>query len=251
MDPSVQQIPNAPEYRECIRGPEGRQLVVADYSQIELRILADWSQDAALLKAFQSGEDLHRVTASQMFNVAFDEVTKSQRSAAKSLNFGLLYGMGAQGLANRIETTTQEAEQLIRKYFHAYQGVERWLREAGDRAVRERETRTRAGRLVRFDFDESDRSQAGGIARLGKNVPIQGTSADITKLAMILLDEALEEIDASIVNTIHDELVVECAAEVADEAKARVERAMTVAGREYIKSIPVVVDASVADSWTK
>lgn len=88
-EPSVQQIPNAPEYRECIRAPEGRRLVLADYSQIELRILADWSQDAALLKAFQSGEDLHRVTASQMFNVPFDHVTKSQRSAAKSLNFGL------------------------------------------------------------------------------------------------------------------------------------------------------------------
>jgi len=251
MDPSVQQIPNAPEYRDCIRAPEGRKLVVADYSQIELRILADWSQDAALLKAFQSGEDLHKVTASQMFNVPLDEVSKQQRSAAKALNYGLLYGMGAQGLAGRVESSVAEAEQLIRKYFHAYQGVERWLREAGERAVRDRQTRTRAGRLVRFEFDESDRSQAGGIGRLGKNVPIQGTSADITKRAMAQLDASLADIDAVMVNTIHDELVVECGADVADEARDRVERAMTQAGREYIKSIPVVVDTTVADSWVK
>jgi DNA polymerase-1 len=251
MDPSVQQIPNAPEYRDCIRAPEGRKLVVADYSQIELRILADWSQDAALLKAFQSGEDLHRVTAAQMFNVPLDHVTKSQRSAAKSLNFGLLYGMGAQGLAFRIDVSPLEAEQLIRKYFAAYRGVERWLREAGERAVRERETRTRAGRLVRFDFDDADRGQVAGIVRLGKNVPIQGTSADITKLAMIRLDEELSALDACLVNTVHDELVVECDASVAAEAKTRVERAMVGAGREYIKSIPVVVEALVADAWMK
>ena len=251
MDPSVQQIPNSPEYRDCVRAPEGRRLVIADYSQIELRILADWSQDTALLKAFQSGEDLHRVTASQMFNVPLEEVSKKQRSAAKSLNFGLLYGMGAQGLANRIETTTVEAEQLMRKYFAAYRGVERWLRESGERAVREREARTRSGRLVRFDFDENDRGQVAGIVRLGKNVPVQGSSADIIKRAMTLLDEALVEIDARLVNSVHDELVVECAADVADEARERVEHCMEAAGREYIKSIPVVVESVVAESWIK
>ena len=186
-----------------------------------------------------------------MFNVPLDHVTKSQRSAAKSLNFGLLYGMGAQGLAYRIDTSPLEAEQLIRKYFATYHGVERWLREAGERAVRDRETRTRSGRLVRFEFDETDRGQVAGIVRLGKNVPIQGSSADITKLAMIMLDEALVDVDACLVNTIHDELVVECDAAVADDAKVRVERAMTTAGREYIKSIPVVVEASAADAWMK
>jgi DNA polymerase I len=250
-EPSVQQIPNAPEYRECIRAPEGRKLVIADYSQIELRILADWSQDAALLKAFQSGEDLHRVTASQMFGVPLDHVTKSQRTAAKSLNFGLLYGMGAQGLAFRIDVSPLEAEKLIRKYFAAYQGVERWLREAGERAVHDRQTRTRSGRLVHFDFDERDRGQTGGIIRLGKNVPIQGTSADITKLAMIMLDDALADVDACIVNTVHDELVVESDAEVSEDVCSRVEHAMEAAGREYIKSIPVVVDASVAAAGMK
>lgn len=251
MDPSVQQIPNSPEYRDCVRAPEGRRLVLADYSQVELRILADWSQDTALLKAFQSGQDLHRVTASQMFNVPFDQVSKSQRSAAKSLNFGLLYGMGAQGLANRIDSTPLEAEQLIRKYFAAYRGVERWLREAGERAVRDRETRTRSGRLVRFEFDDTDRSQVAGIVRLGKNVPIQGSSADIVKVAMTRLDEALVGLDARIVNSIHDELVVECDERIADEVRGLVEHAMESAGREYISSIPVVVESVVAEAWLK
>jgi DNA polymerase-1 len=251
MDPSVQQIPNSPEYRECIRAPEGRRLVTADYSQIELRILADWSQDAALLKAFQSGQDLHRVTASQMFNVPLDHVTKSQRSAAKSLNFGLLYGMGPQGLAYRIDTSPLEAEQLIRKYFAAYPGVERWLREAGERAVRERESRTRSGRLVRFEFDDTDRSQVAAIVRYGKNVPVQGSSADITKRAMILLDEALVGMDAKLVNTVHDELVVECSADACEDVRAIVERAMAAGGREYIKSIPVVVETTISDAWLK
>lgn len=251
MDPSVQQIPNSPEYRECVRAAEGRRLVIADYSQIELRILADWSQDTALLKAFQSGEDLHKVTASQMFNVPLGEVSKLQRSAAKSLNFGLLYGMGAQGLAARIGSTLRDAEHLIRKYFAAYRGVETWLHEAGESAVRDRQSRTRAGRLVRYDFDEHDRAQVGGIVRLGKNVPIQGTSADITKRAMMLLDESLVGYNASIINTVHDELVVECDEDITDEIKERTERAMIAAGREFIKSIPVVVEAAAGQAWMK
>jgi DNA polymerase-1 len=251
MDPSVQQIPNAPEYRECIRAPKGRLLVVADFSQIELRILADWSQDTALLKAFQSGEDLHKVTASQMFNVPLDQVSKQQRSAAKSLNFGLLYGMGAQGLANRIDSNVDEAEALIRKYFAAYRGVEKWLRDAGESAVRDRRSRTRSGRLVLHEFDANERSQVAAIVRYGKNIPIQGTSADITKRAMTMLDESILGMDARMVNTIHDELVVECETSIAEDVRERVETAMVNAGREYIKSIPVVVETAVGPSWTK
>lgn len=251
MDPSVQQIPNAPEYRDCVRAPEGRTLVVADYSQIELRILADWSQDTVLMKAFQSGEDLHRVTASQMFGVPLADVSKAERTAAKALNFGLMYGMGAQGLAMRIESTVAEAERLVHKYFSAYRGVERWLREAGEQAVRDRESRTRSGRLVRYAFDDGDRSQTAGIARLGKNVPIQGTSADITKVAMIELDAALKGTDAKLVNTIHDELVVECDESIAEDTRDAVERTMTWAGQQFIKSIPVVVETMVSPAWNK
>jgi DNA polymerase-1 len=159
--------------------------------------------------------------------------------------------MGPQGLAYRIDTSPLEAEQLIRKYFAAYPGVERWLREAGERAVREREARTRSGRLVRFEFDDTDRSQVAAIVRYGKNVPVQGSSADITKRAMILLDEALVGMDAKLVNTVHDELVVECSADACEDVRAIVERAMAAGGREYIKSIPVVVETTISDAWLK
>jgi DNA polymerase I-like protein with 3'-5' exonuclease and polymerase domains len=250
-DPSVQQIPNGPEYRECIRAPEGRLLVTADYSQIELRIVADWAQDTSLIKAFQSGEDLHKVTASQMFNIPLAEVSKRERTAAKSLNFGLLYGMGAQGLAWRIHSSVAEAERLIRKYFAAYSGVEAWLHQAAESALANRSTRTRSGRLVVFEFDPSDRVQVSGITRVGKNVPIQGTSADILKAAMTILEDELAPFGARIVNAIHDELVVECHEGVADEVAKTVRLGMEKAGRRYIRSIPVVVDTAVGPSWTK
>jgi DNA polymerase-1 len=240
-DPNLQQVPNTPEYRNCFRASPGRKLVIADYSQIELRILADWSQDTALVKALLSGEDLHCVTASQMFGIPLEKVSKDQRAAAKQLNYGIMYGLGPPGLA----------EGLIRKYFAAYSGVAAWLREAGDRAIRERESRTRSGRLITFNFDSNDRSQVAATQRLGKNAPIQGSSADIIKRAMALIYEALKPLDARMVNCIHDEIVVEVAQAQADECASIVEREMVAAAREYIRSVPVTVETAIADAWLK
>jgi DNA polymerase I-like protein with 3'-5' exonuclease and polymerase domains len=172
--PSLQQIPHTTEYRSCFRAPAGRKFVVSDYSQIEMRILADFARDETLLKAFDSGADLHRMTASQMFGVPLDQVTPRQRESAKGLNYGLVYGMGAEGLAARIESSVKEAEILIERYFAAYSGVERWLIEAAERAVRERRARTASGRLWVFRLDPNDRSQLGALKRVGKNAPIQG-----------------------------------------------------------------------------
>ncbi len=250
-DPNLQQVPNTPEYRACFRAPAGRKLVIADYSQIELRILADWSQDTALVKALMSGEDLHRVTASQMLGIALEEVSKEQRAAAKQLNYGIMYGLGAQGLGARIGCALEDAEVLLRKYFDAYSGVAAFLRDAADRAVTDRETRTRSGRLIYFTFDANDRGQVAGAQRLGKNAPIQGSSADITKRALVLLYEALKPIDAKIVNCIHDEIVIEVAEEQAEEVAAILEREMIEAAREFIRSVPVSVDVAIADAWLK
>ncbi len=250
-DPNLQQVPNTPEYRSCFRAPAGRKLVIADYSQIELRILADWSQDTALVKALLSGEDLHCVTASQMLGISLDEVSKDQRAAAKQLNYGIMYGLGAQGLASRIGCSLDEAEGLLRKYFEAYSGVAAFLRDAADRAVGDRESRTRSGRLIYFTFDANDRSQVGAAQRLGKNAPIQGSSADIIKRALALLYDALKPIDAKIVNCIHDEIVVEAAEAQADEAAAILDHQMVAAAREFISSVPVTVDIVVADAWLK
>jgi DNA polymerase I-like protein with 3'-5' exonuclease and polymerase domains len=250
-EPNLQQVPNTPEYRMCFRAPAGRKLVIADYSQIEIRILADWSQDTALSKALISGEDLHRVTASQMFGVPLELVSKDQRAAAKQLNYGLLYGLGPQGLANRIDCSPQEAEELIRKYFGAYSGVAEWLRDAANRAVLDHESRTRSGRLIIYSFDPRDRAQVAAAQRLGKNAPIQGSCADILKRALARLYQALKGMDASIVNCVHDEIVVEVADADAEECAVVVEREMTAAAREFIRSIPVTVDVTVSDAWMK
>jgi DNA polymerase-1 len=250
-DPNLQQVPNTPEYRSCFRAPAGRKLVIADYSQIELRILADWSQDTALVKALLSGEDLHCVTASQMFGISLERVSKDQRAAAKQLNYGIMYGLGAQGLGARIGCSLEEAESLLRKYFEAYSGVAAFLRDAADRAVGDRESRTRSGRLIYFSFDANDRSQVGATQRLGKNAPIQGSSADIIKRALALLYDALKPIDAKIVNCIHDEIVIEVAEAQADECAAILDREMIAAAREFIRSVPVTVDIVVAEAWLK
>jgi DNA polymerase I-like protein with 3'-5' exonuclease and polymerase domains len=250
-DPNLQQVPNTPEYRSCFRAPAGHKLVIADYSQIELRILADWSQDTALVKALMSGEDLHCVTASQMFGIALEAVSKDQRSAAKQLNYGIMYGLGAQGLGARIGCSLEDAEVMLRKYFDAYSGVAAFLRDAADRAVTDRESRTRSGRLIYFSFDANDRSQVGATQRLGKNAPIQGSSADIIKRALTLLYEALKPIDARIVNCVHDEIVIEVAEAQADECAAILDREMIAAAREFIRSVPVTVDIAIGDAWLK
>lgn len=250
-DPNLQQVPHTVEYRECFRAPKGRKLVIADYSQIELRILADWSQDTALVKALLSGEDLHCVTASQMFGISLEQVTKGQRAAAKQLNYGIMYGLGAPGLAARIDCSAEEADGLIRKYFAAYSGVAAFLREAANRAIEERESRTRSGRLIYFTFDPNDRSQVAANQRLGKNAPIQGSSADIIKRALALIYDTLKPLDAQIVNCVHDEIVVEVAEAQAEECAATIEREMVVAARDFIRSVPITVDTVISDAWLK
>ncbi|MGH9767686.1 MAG: DNA polymerase, partial [Blastocatellia bacterium] len=232
--PSLQQIPHTTEYRSCFRAPIGRKLVVADFSQIEMRILADFARDEALLKAFDSGADLHRMTAAQMFGVPLDQVTPRQRESAKGLNYGLVYGMGAEGLAGRIESSVKEAETLIERYFTAYSGVERWLNNAAETAVRERRSRTASGRLWIFHLDPNDRAQLGALKRVGKNAPIQGSASDIFKRAMTLLDRALLSRDAQIVNSIHDEIVVECDEAIAEEVKQIVVRKMVEGAKEFL-----------------
>lgn len=249
--PSLQQIPHTADYRSCFRAPAGRKLVVADYSQIEMRILADFSSDDVLLKAFDSGADLHRTTASQMFGVPLADVSPRQRESAKGLNYGLAYGMGAEGLAGRIGSTVKEAEGLIERYFNAYSGVARWLHDAGEIAVRERASRTASGRLWKYKLNPTERSEQAALRRVGKNTPIQGTSSDIFKRAMRLLDDSLQGLNAQIVNSIHDELVVECDAAIAEEVKEIVQLEMIAGAKEFLRRVPVEVEAVISDAWLK
>jgi DNA polymerase I-like protein with 3'-5' exonuclease and polymerase domains len=251
-NPNIQQVPHAVEYRRCFSGfPEGRKLIIADYSQIELRILAEFSADRGFMDAFNTGADLHRVTASQVFNAPLDQVTKEQRDFAKRLNFGVVYGIGAQRFALMTGLSVGDAENVLRKYFGTYRELDTYLRDAANRAVSERQARTGSGRLVRFRYDENDRQQISMTQRNGKNTPIQGTSADILKRALRLLKDELSNTNAQIVNIIHDEIVVEADADEAQDIAAKVERIMCAAGQEYLKTVPVKVEIEIADEWVK
>lgn len=251
-NPNIQQVPHAPEYRRCFSGhPEGRKLVIADYSQIELRILAEFSGDPGFMHAFATGADLHRVTASQVFNTSLDQVTKEQRDFAKRLNFGVVYGIGAQRFALMTNSTVSDAEHMLRKYFSAYPQLDAYLKEAANRAVNDRYARTASGRLVRFRYDENDRQQISMTQRNGKNTPIQGTSADILKRALRLLKTELRDTNAQIVNIIHDEIVVEADADEAQDVAVKVEKVMCAAGAEYLNTVPVKVETEIADEWLK
>jgi DNA polymerase I-like protein with 3'-5' exonuclease and polymerase domains len=251
-NPNIQQVPHAIEYRRCFSGhPAGRKLVIADYSQIELRILAEFSGDTGFISAFNSGADLHRVTAAEVFNVSLDQVSKEQRDFAKRLNFGVVYGIGAQRFSMMTGLGFSEAENVLRKYFATYRQLDTYLHEAANRAVRERQARTASGRLVRFRYDDEDRQQISMTKRNGKNTPIQGTSADILKRALRLLRDELRGTSAQIVNIIHDEIVVEADADEAQDVAQKVERAMCSAGEEYLKTVPVKVETEIAEEWVK
>ncbi len=250
-NPNIQQIPHDEAYRRCFPAPTGRKLIIADYSQIELRILADISNDQNFIEAFASGADFHTITAAQTFSIKPEEVTSDQRSFAKRLNFGVVYGIGSQRFALMTGLSQTQAEDLMRKYFSTYRGLDAWLREAAKKVVNDRQARTLSGRMARFRFDEDDRKAIGGAQRNGKNFPIQGTSADILKRALHLLHAQIHDTPTKLVNIVHDEVILECDTADAEKVAKILEDAMCQAGEEYVKKVPVKVDVHIADEWTK
>ncbi|MDQ3687519.1 MAG: DNA polymerase [Acidobacteriota bacterium] len=249
--PNIQQVPHAVEYRRCFRAPEGRKLLIADYSQIELRILAHITEDQGFIDAFNSGADLHRVTAAQVFKTPLDQVTKEQRDFAKRLNFGVVYGIGAQRFSMMTGISLADSEEILRRYFSTYRALDTWLRAAAQRAIRERTARTLSGRLARFKFDSEDRQAASLAQRNGKNMPVQGSSADILKRALRLLHDKIKDTSARIVNIVHDEIVVEVDAGDAEAVAKTIEEAMCAAGEEYVTRVPIKVETEIADEWVK
>jgi DNA polymerase I-like protein with 3'-5' exonuclease and polymerase domains len=255
QNPNVQQIPHSQDFRECFIAEKGNKLITADYSQAELRILAQLSNDPKFIEAFCSGEDLHKLTASQMFNVPLDKVEKSMRSAAKTINFGLAYGRGASSLAGQLGVDPKEAKKLIDQYFAAYSGVKDWLEKAAKDAFELGYSLTPYGRKRFYEKprhnDKDYSSKKASIERQGKNTPIQGANADITKIALVFLYESLKQYNAKLVNTVHDEIVVEASEEVAEQVQHLLEQEMQRAGAEVVKSVPMKVDGQIADYWTK
>ncbi len=250
-NPNLQQIPHDEQYRRCFIAPEGKKLIIADYSQIELRILAEFSDDENFINAFVSGLDFHTITAAQVFGAKPEDITAEQRSFAKRLNFGIVYGIGASRFGLLTGLSQTDAENTMRKYFGTFRGLDKYLRESGNKVVAERQARTASGRMMRLRFDENDRQQIGGARRNGINMPIQGTSADILKRAMRLLHDQLSGTSGRLVNIVHDEIIVECDALEAADVAAKLEKAMCSAGEEYVKKVPVKVDVQIADEWAK
>ncbi len=249
-NPNIQQIPHEDEFRRCFVAEEGNVLVIADYSQIELRILAEVSEDPAFVEAFQRGEDLHRLTAASMYGVPMEAVTKDQRSDAKRINFGLMYGRGAKSLSAQLGTDEDRGRQLIDEYFANYPMVQRFLQRTANRATRDRTLRTLSGRIRKFGNDPVS-DDRGAMRREAMNYPIQGASADIAKLALGYVSDALDGHDARLINSIHDEFVVECREDLADEISEKTKTAMTRAGEDLLAKVPVEVEVVVSREWQK
>ncbi|MBP7232191.1 MAG: hypothetical protein KBA28_09690 [Syntrophaceae bacterium] len=250
QNPNVQQIPHDQQWRDLFNAPEGRQIITADYSQIELRILAEFSQDKAFLDAYRSGQDLHSRTAAEMFSVQIDNVTKEQRAIAKTINFGLCYGMSSKGLSDRLNIPAEKAENFINQYFRAYPQVKNTLQSLGMKAVKNLYSITLGGRKRYFKQADSFGGEKS-LERKGRNTPIQGTCGDILKKAILYLMKDLEGYDAQIVNLIHDEIVLEVKTEQAETVKEAVKRCMVKAAADYIQSIPVEVDIKSGNTWRK
>ena len=186
-----------------------------------------------------------------MFGIKAEDVTPDQRSFAKRLNFGVVYGIGASRFAMMTGLTQKEAEDTLRKYFATYPRMDEWLRTAASTVRETRMTRTKSGRLARFRFDENDRSSLAAAQRYAKNMPIQGTSADILKRALRLLHEDIRPTSAKLVNIVHDEIVVECDASESDQIDAILEGSMSKAGAQYVTRVPIKVDVHASDEWSK
>jgi DNA polymerase-1 len=252
-DPNLQNIPIRTEDGRRIRrafvAPEGRVLLACDYSQIELRIMAHLSEDAALLRAFESGADIHRATAAEVFGKALDEVSANERRAAKAINFGLMYGMGAFGLARQLGIPRGEAQDYIALYFSRYPGVRDFMERTRQQAREQGYVETVFGRRLYLPYIASrNQAQRAGAERAAINAPMQGTAADIIKRAMASIDAWLAEHRdrAKMILQVHDELVFECETGFLDtllpEVRARMEGA---AGLR----VPLVVDAGTGANW--
>lgn len=254
-NPNLQQIPQDSSFRSCFIPSPGYKYVVGDYSQIELRIMAELSNDPVFLDVFDKDEDLHLKTAINMYGVTADQVDKKMRTASKTINFGLMYGRGPASIGAQIGVGPDEARVLLDKYFKLYQGVKKWLDQAGKEAVRKGFSLTLTGRKRWYILpDKSDPNYerlVANIERQGKNAPIQGTSADITKYGIVYIYDRIkkEGLDVALTHTVHDEIVTEVRADQAEKVRDLVEEEMIRAGKTLLKRVKVMADVKVEDSW--
>jgi DNA polymerase-1 len=252
-DPNLQNVARG-ELRECFIAPEGRSLVVCDYSQVELRLAAFIAKDERMVETFKGGQDLHTMTASTVLGVPVDQVSKQDRQLAKAVNFGLLYGQSARGLVRYAKTTygveisEGRAREIRDKFFHAYSGLAQWHEESRTAAkrIRTTEARTVLGRRRLLPERESKRGEWGRFTDL-VNTPVQGTAADGLKAALVLIHKNLPP-HAHIVSTVHDEVVVECSEPEASSVLHLVRTSM-VEALEGMVDVPVEVEGGIGRTW--
>ncbi|MCW5582124.1 MAG: DNA polymerase I, partial [Luteimonas sp.] len=252
-DPNLQNIPIRTEdgrrIRKAFVAPEGRKIVACDYSQIELRIMAHLSEDAGLLGAFAAGADIHRATAAEVFGRRLEEVTPNERRAAKAINFGLMYGMSAFGLARNLGISRGEAQDYIGLYFSRYPGVREFMERTRQQARDQGYVETVFGRRLYLEYiHKGNQGQRAGAERAAINAPMQGTAADIIKRAMIDIDRWLggHADRALMILQVHDELVFEVDAGFVDTLLGEVPARMASAAE---LRVPLVVDSGVGVSW--
>ena len=253
-DPNLQNIPIRNEegrrVRQAFVPRPGYKIVAADYSQIELRIMAHLSADDGLLSAFAKGEDIHKATASEVFGVALDEVTTEQRRSAKAINFGLIYGMSAFGLAKQLNVPRHEAQSYMDLYFERYPGVLDYMDSTREVAKDKGYVETVFGRRLYLpDIKASNGARRKGAERAAINAPMQGTAADIIKMAMIKVDDWIttsSSDEVTMMMQVHDELVFEIKEEHVDKHVATIVKLMETAAS---LNVPLVVEAGVGSNW--
>ena len=252
-DPNLQNIPvrtaEGRRIRQAFVAPKGYKLLAADYSQIELRIMAHLAQDPGLLDAFRHDRDVHKATASEVFGVELDDVSTDQRRSAKAINFGLIYGMSAHGLAKQIGCDRGQAQIYMDRYFARYPGVLDYMERTRQQASEQGYVETLFGRRLYLpDINAKNASIRKGAERTAINAPMQGSAADIIKRAMITVDQWLTEsgLDARVILQVHDELVLEVREDQVDELRAGLLPLMS-AGAAL--DVPLIVEAGVGDNW--
>jgi DNA polymerase-1 len=247
QNPNLQQIPRDRQVRRCFVAKPGNALIIADYAQFELRVVADISGDTAMIRAFRQGQDLHRFTASLILDIPADRVTKEERMIAKVLNIGLIYGMGARSLrryANHIygvQFTLEEAVEFRQRFFTAYSGLRAFHRRMSASPVAS--VRTLSGRIRLWPEGREPK-----LTEL-LNTRVQGTAADIMKRALTMLHVALTGTDAKLLCCVHDELLVEAPRAQAEEMAEIVETTMKEAGSRFLRHVPLEVEVILAQNW--
>jgi len=251
VEPNLQNIPVREEEGRALRGifvaSEGNVLLSADYSQIELRVMAHLSQDKKMIECYNAGEDIHTATAAEVFGVPLSEVTSKMRREAKVVNFGIIYGMSEYGLAQNLKISYNKSREYIKKYFERFYGVKEYLDNSVNVAKEKGYATTICGRIRRIPEINSPNFMSRSFGeRVAMNMPLQGSAADIIKIAMLKTEEALKDTGAKLILQIHDELIVETPMDEVSKIKQIIKDCMENA---IELSVPLEVSIGVGKNW--